>query len=144
MSAAFVQHLNILNTLVEMNMSMLHTAVRFSSQSGFLRDRIVNSSDTSILHLSSTKDNWFLWIPTHALGKSLSLFMSEFFHLSNACDNEYLSHRTGMSIKWDMEYKRLCKSSSAVQVQCFNNNNNNNNNLLKVNVAFVSVAAFLP
>lgn len=35
----------------------------------------------------------------------------------------------------------LCISSSAVQVQCFNNNHHHHH-LLKMDVAFVSVAAF--
>lgn len=56
MSSASVQHLNILKTLVEIKMSMPHTAVRFSSQSGFIGDRIVSSSDTPTPHLSSMKD----------------------------------------------------------------------------------------
>lgn len=101
MSAASAQHLNILKTVMEIKMSMPHTAVIFSSQSRFTRDRILSSSDTSIPNLSRTKTNRFLRIPTHSatLGKSLNLSVPEVFHLSNAYDNEHLSYRIGVGIK---------------------------------------------
>lgn len=139
MFAASTQHVNILKTVIEIKMSMSHTAVKFSSQSECIRDKTVSFSDTSIPYLCSTKDNWFLCIQTHSetLGKLLNLFVPNFFNLSNAY-NEHLSHRTGVVSNKIMQCKRLCKLSSAVQMQCFNNNN-----LLKMDVALVSAAAFL-
>lgn len=104
----FCTMFNILKTRVEIKMSMTHTAVRFSSQSGLLGDRIMSSSDTSIPHLPCTKGNSFLCIPTHSatLGKSLNLFVPEFLHLSKAYINEHLFHRVGVNIKRENGHKR--------------------------------------
>lgn len=74
------------------------------------------------------------WV-SHLTFQCLKFFICQMPMIMNTCPTElaWVSNEI-------MECKMLCKSSSAVQVQCFHNNNHHN--LLKTYVAFVSVAAF--
>lgn len=74
------------------------------------------------------------------LEKSVNISRPEILPLTIAYINEHLSYRIGVTVKWDNGRKKAPWTVSALQLQCINNHNN----LFKMDMAFVSLTAFLP